>query len=477
MRSHLREEPIVIETIFREYDIRGIVGDELHIAQVYDFACALAAYIAQREPLVTSVFVGMDGRTHSPHIKQALCQGLLDSGYSVISIGMCTSPILYYALSTASTLCAGVMITASHNTKEYNGFKICIGHASVWGLELQKVRSLFAKGVRLSAPLKGTLISIDVVSAYIEYLCESFSFLKGSDISMVIDCANGAAGTVIPTLIERMEWKSVTLLYPDVDGTYPNHEADPVVEKNMQDVKHAMLVSGAQVGIGFDGDADRMGAVTERGFLVPGDQLLALFARDVLDNNPGAAVVCDIKCSSGLLEVLQQWGAVACMSPCGHAIIKNRMAQEHALVAGELSCHFFFKDTYFGYDDGVYAMMRLLTILHTKQQTLGTLLQFFPVKCSTPEYRVTCDVTVRAHLIQDICAHFARIPNVDITTIDGVRVTFPYGWGLVRLSNTQPVVSMRFEGTEADDLARVKQDFIEALQPHFSLNLSSIFAD
>lgn len=467
----------MIETIFREYDIRGIVGDELHIAQVYDFACALAAYIAQREPQIRSIFVGMDGRTHSPEIKEALCQGFLDSGYSVISIGVCPSPVLYYALSTSKTLCAGVMITASHNTKEYNGFKMCIGNESVWGLELQKVRALFSKGVRIVPTKRGVITTVDIVESYIDYLCDSFAMLKGCDISVVIDCANGAAGVIIPTLVARMEWKSAILLHTYVDGTYPNHEADPVVEKNMRDVKHAMRESGASIGIGFDGDADRMGAMTEHGFLVPGDQLLALFARDILDRNPGAAVVCDIKCSSGLLEVLRSWGASACMSPSGHAIIKNRMAQEHALVAGELSCHFFFKDSYFGYDDGIYAMMRLMKIIHTKRQSLGNLLKFFPTRFSTHEYRIACDPAMRTRLIEELCSFFSNTPTAHINTIDGVRVTFPHGWGLVRLSNTQPVVSMRFEGNSAQDLALVKNDFIAALQPYFRENLVTLLAD
>lgn len=456
----------MIDAIFREYDIRGKVGSEFAIDQVYDLACAIAYYFVQHNPDVKTVVVGMDGRTHSPQIKDELVRGLMDSGLNVLFVGLCTSPALYFALYNCNVQ-AGLMITASHNPKEYNGLKICLGRNSVWGAQVKEIRDLFKQKKRITAQSAGTLQEQPIIPTYINWLVNHFASLKGMSLPIVIDCGNGAGGLVIPELVRRMEWPNVQLLYCDVDGTYPNHEADPVKEKNMADVKKLLQDTDAELGIGLDGDADRMVPMTKEGFLVPGDQLLALFSQQVLQELPGSSIVFDIKSSSGLSELITQWGGTPCMSPSGHAIIKDYMRKHHAVLGGELSCHFFFRDVYFGYDDGIYAMLRLLALLHETHESLDTLLKVFPKKYSSSEIRIECADDKKHAVVDAVRAYFRKRPDISLVEIDGARIATNYGWGIVRVSNTQPALSMRFEADSPEGLVQIKQEILPALMPHF----------
>jgi phosphomannomutase/phosphoglucomutase len=455
--------PVMQDVIFREYDIRGKVDTELRIDQVYDLTRAIVYYFKQHKPDIKTVAIGMDGRTHSPAIKAEMSRALIDSGLDVTFVGMCTSPALYFALNTHH-FDAGLMITASHNTKEYNGIKICLGTKSIWGNEIRVIRELYKEKKHIDSAAKGTYTEASIIDEYVAWMVDHFAHLKNMDMSAVIDCGNGAAGTVMPQLVKAMGWKNVRLLYPEVDGTYPNHEADPVVEKNMQDVKNILFATDVQIGIGLDGDCDRMAPMIKQGFLVPGDQLLALFAQPIIQNHPGAGVVFDIKSSAGLIELLEQWGGTLHMSPSGHAIIKDTIKAHGALLGGELSCHFFFNDRYFGYDDGVYAALRLFEMLLKSGKTLDTLLEVFPQKYSSLEFRIPCPEAKKQAIIEKVKTYFASRSDAHLITMDGVRVTLPQGWGIVRASNTQPVLSMRFEGNTQDDLKEIKQDFIEALK-------------
>lgn len=270
----------------------------------------------------------------------------------------------------------------------------------------------------------------------------------------------------MPELIEQMGWKNVSLLYEEVDGTFPNHEADPTVEKNMRDVKKAVTSQSFDFGIGLDGDCDRMTPMTQHGELVSGDKLLALFAQTVLAEHPGAGVVFDIKSSSGLIELLEQWGAQPIMSPSGHSIIKDMMTKHGALLGGEISCHFFFKDRYFGYDDGIYAALRLIELLHTTQQPLSELLTVFPKKESSQEFRLFCPDEKKQDVIQAMKDALSQANDVEISTIDGVRAVFPFGWGIVRASNTQAALSMRFESDTKEGLKKVIERFYALLANH-----------
>jgi len=334
------------DSAFRKYDIRGKVGDEISINATYDLARTVAYFLLKKDPQVKTVAVGMDGRTHSPAIKEQVCKALSDSGLDVVFVGLCTSPVLYFSLFKAP-VDAGIMITASHNAKEYNGMKICVKKDNVYGEEIQEIKNLLRAKKRIVSKRRGTYQRVDGVELYINYMKDHFKQLVGSDISAVIDCGNGAAGAVLPRLIEKMEWKNVSLLFADVDGTYPNHEANPIVEENMKEVKKALQESDIALGAGLDGDGDRMAAMIPAGDLLIGDRLLAIYAKYFLPQNPGASVVFDVTVSSGLLDVIKKYGGEPVFSPSGVSFIKANMRKSNALLGGEMSCHLFFKDDYF----------------------------------------------------------------------------------------------------------------------------------
>ncbi len=370
------------DVIFREYDIRGIVDKELYIDQVYSLTRAIAFYFHKHNPSIKTIAIGMDGRTHSLAIKNEMSRALTESGLDVIFLGICPTPALYFSLFT-QPVDGGLMITASHNAKEYNGIKICLGKESVWGQQLQEIKKLYKEKKELTASHKGSSKEFPIIPSYIEWLVDHFEHLKGFSQKVVIDCGNGAAGTVLPNLISKMKWPQISLLFEKVDGTYPNHEADPTIAENMQEVKHILATTDTAFGLGLDGDCDRMAPMIKEGTLVPGDQLLAVFAKPLLKEHPGSAIVFDIKSSAGLIELLKKWGANPIMSPSGHSIIKNMMQQHHALLGGELSCHFFFKDRYFVYHDGIYSMLRLFEIIQQTHTSLSELLTIFPNKFSS----------------------------------------------------------------------------------------------
>lgn len=461
-----KEKAMMQDVIFREYDIRGKVGSELIVEQTYDLARAIATYLKQQNSKLKKVAIGMDGRTHSMAIRDQMAKGVIDSGLDVVFVGTCPTPVVYFTMYNLP-VDAGIMITASHNPKEYNGMKITLGKEVVWGKRLQEIKNIYKSGSFMNVINKGTYSEHLMLDTYIAWLVNQFAHLKDMDLSAVIDCGNGAAGTVMPQILKAMNWKNVSLLYEEVDGTYPNHEADPTVEKNMLDVKRLLQTTDVQVGLGLDGDCDRMDPMTKSGFLVPGDQLLAVFSQKIVKEHPGAPVVFDIKSSSALIEVLEKIGAQPHISPSGHSIIKDQMKLHDALVGGELSCHFFFHDRYFGYDDGIYAAFRLFEILVESKKSLDSLLSIVPKKFSSPEYRVKCDEAKKHGIVESVKAAFEKRTDVKALTIDGIRATMPYGWGLVRVSNTQPALTIRFESDSPEGLVHVKKDFYDVLKPFF----------
>ncbi len=455
------------DCIFREYDIRGKVGTELLLEEVYNLGCAIAVFLIEKKQSLQTIAVGMDGRLHSPHIKKELCRAFRDSGISVRFIGLCPTPVLYFALHTQE-IDAGVMITASHNGPDYNGIKICLGKDSVWGSEIKEILKLYKTKARILATTQGYYSEdTSTVDKYIDWLVDHFAHLQGMALSAVVDCANGVAGIVMPALKEKMGWDHINLLYPEVDGTYPNHEADPTVEKNMTQVKYILSTTNIQVGIGLDGDADRMAPMTKSGILVCGDQLLALFSEPVIAQHPGRAVIFDSKCSQILPALLTTWGGQPHMAPSGHSIIKSELKKHNAVLAGELSCHFFFNDRYFGYDDAIYAMLRLFELLLLSGKSLDELVMRLPRTFSTREIRVPCQETEKWSIIDNVKQHFLDRPNTEINTLDGIRIKTQYGWGLVRVSNTQPVICIRCESETEKGFEKIKHDFTKALLPYF----------
>lgn len=453
----------MLAEVFREYDIRGVVGEELQIERVYDLGRAIATYLVQRNPKVHNVVVGMDGRTHSAMLRERLCNALVASGFEVTTIGVCTSPVLYFAMNTRD-FDAGVMITASHNPKEYNGFKVNLGKNSLWGKDIKAIKDIFFAGKFVEAKTPGRMHEEDIKTPYVQWFVDHFAHLKNKTINCVMDCGNGAAGTVVPQFVAAMGWKGVELLYEEVDGTYPHHEADPTIEKNMLDVRNLLRSTPYAFGLGFDGDCDRVAAMTKEGVLVPGDQLLALFALSMAQKVPHLSVVCDIKSSGALLDLLAQHKIKATMSPAGHSIVKEAMRREGALLGGEMSGHFCFKDRFLGFDDGLYAAIRLIELIAASGKTLTELLRIIPIKKSSPEFRMPWDEHRKQEAIDAVKAVFSVRPECSLVTIDGVRVQTPYGWGLVRASNTQPKITLRFESDSDEGLLRLKREFYDILK-------------
>jgi phosphomannomutase / phosphoglucomutase len=454
------------DIIFREYDIRGVVGSELVVEQIYNLARAIAVLFRQLHPTVKTIAIGMDGRTHSPQIAQELVRGLQDSGLDIMWLGTVPTPVLYFSQFNLP-VDGGLMVTASHNPAQFNGIKFCLNKTNVWGESLKQLRALYH--AKAALPLAaGSYQEVDVASIYIDYLVDQFKKLRNSQMPILFDCANAVSGVIMPRLIAAMGWHNAQILYPELDGTFPNHEPDPVVAQNMTEMHKLLSTNSYTLGIGFDGDADRMAAMTPTGYLIPGDQMLAIFSKQLLKEYPGSRVVFDVRSSAKLATTIEQAGGIAQISPCGHATIKHAMKQSGALLAGEVSCHFFFADRYFGYDDGMYAALRLIELLHEQPVTLDDLVAQLPQTWSTPELRLKCAEEMKADVVQKVHQYFVARVDAKLITIDGVRVQLPRGWGLVRAANTQPAVSLRFEADTPGDLAAIKKEFMEQLAPFFT---------
>ncbi len=453
----------MLASVFREYDIRGKVGQELDLSQVYNLMSACAVYFDAASLESRTIAVGMDGRNHSQQIKDETCRALRDAGFDVEFIGVCPSPALYFALHTR-TYGAGIMITASHNPKEYNGFKICVGQESLWGGAVRELGRLYEQRASVPIAERGNYTEHDIINPYVQWLAQEFAHLKGADIRALVDCGNGVAGSVLPMLKELMNWQSVCLLYPEIDGNYPHHEADPTVSENMADLKKIVCNSDFELGIGLDGDCDRMAALTKKGRLLTGDILLALFAKDMQEQYGPIKVVCDVKSSQAIINFLESLGIHVYMSPCGHAIIKENMKKWDALIGGELSCHFVFNDRYFGYDDGIYAMMRLFELLIKKEVALDSLADVIPQWYASAEIRLACAENEKLELVKKVHSYFNEAhKSARFITIDGMRIMLEYGWGLVRAANTQPAISLRLESPTLEGLEQMKIEFMQAL--------------
>lgn len=445
--------------IFREYDIRGVYEKDFDLVFAEELAKSLTSFIAKRgksKPLIT---VGYDARLSSPEIERAVVRGLKASGAEVVTLGLITTPISYFSMFHLNAD-GGFMITGSHNPPDYNGFKISYGKSTLFGDDIQELGRLLRQADFVSGV--GSERSYDIFPSYVEKYQKEFSQLK--NIPVVLDCGNGAAGCIARRLYEAIGL-TPEILFEKPDGRFPNHHPDPTIEENLIALKERVLSSSAKVGIGFDGDCDRIGVVDSEGRFLLGDELMVIWSRDILKKSPGAKIVGDVKCTDRLYADIAKNGGQPIMWKTGHSLIKNKIKEEKAPFGGELSGHIFFADRNYGYDDALYASLRLIEILSETGLTLKQLLEGVPPAFNTPEIRLDTTEEKKKNIVEQLSAYFKKQPNVQLNFIDGVRVSYPDGWALVRASNTQPVVVVRFESQTLARLNEIKSSVLKVIEP------------
>lgn len=444
-------------SIFREYDIRGIADKDMTDEDVYKLGRAIGTYLGRHG--CTRLTLGRDCRLSSDRYAGNMMRGLTETGCRVTDIGICPTPVLYFSIRHFQAQGA-VMVTASHNPPEYNGFKICRGTDSIHGEQIQQIREIAEKGEFASA--EGSVAEADAITPYRNYLKENIVIQR--PVRVGVDAGNGTAGVVAVPLLRDLGCE-VHDLYCDMDGRFPNHEADPTVVDNLSDLIALVKEKGLDVGIGYDGDGDRIGVVDHNGRIIFGDRLMIIFAREILGRKPGATFISEVKCSKTMYDDIEKHGGRAIMWKTGHSLIKEKMKAEKAELAGEMSGHMFFADRYFGYDDAIYASCRLLEILSTTGKTIDELLEGVPETVSTPEIRVECPDEVKFEVVEK--ARQILSEKYEVIDIDGARIVFDDGWGLVRASNTQPALVMRFEALGRDRLEQIRktvEDTIERIK-------------
>jgi len=442
----------MLQKIFREYDIRGIAGSEITDSDVSTLGRAFGTYMARQGK--RRIVVGRDCRLTSDRYRDLLVGGLLQSGMDVVDIGVCPTPVFYFAIRRLERE-GGMMITASHNPPEYNGFKVCNGFDTIAGAEIQKLAHIACSGDFSSA--EGRLDHFDIISPYVDFVAGNIR-LKGR-LRVGVDGGNATGGPVATAILRKLGCE-IYPIYCEMDGTFPNHEPDPTVMENLVDLRNLVLRERLDVGVAYDGDADRLGVIDHRGEVVFGDKLMIIFAREILSRRPGSVIISEVKCSKTLYDDIERHGGHAIMWKTGHSLIKAKMKEVDAQLAGEMSGHIFFKDRYFGFDDGIYASCRLLEVLSRTGKRIPELLEGVPAMYATPEIRIECPDEIKFAVVDRAKREFKE-KNLEVIDIDGARITFPDGWGLVRASNTQPVLVLRFEAQTLDRLGEIR-DLIES---------------
>jgi phosphomannomutase / phosphoglucomutase len=442
--------------VFREYDIRGVVEKDFDDEFVTDLGRAWATTLHRAGK--RTVTLGRDCRLSSPHLHDRLLEGVLQSGINVVDIGIVPTPLLYFSVAHWK-MDGGAMITGSHNAAEYNGFKLGVGTSTLYGDGIQALRRMIEARDFVRAAAPGKLSDRPVLGDYRDFIKREFKLEAGMKVA--VDGGNGCGGVVAAPLMRELGLKTFEL-YIEMDGRFPNHHPDPTVEENMRDLAAAVQKNGAQVGIAYDGDADRVGAIDEHGKIVWGDELMVVFSRSILKEQPGAAIIGDVKCSKRLYDDIARHGGRPIMWKTGHSLIKSKLKEEHAALAGEMSGHMFFADRYYGFDDAIYASFRLLEILSREGRGLAAILSDLPKTTATPEIRLDCPDERKFEVVRRAADYFRA--HYDVTEIDGVRVNFADGWGLVRASNTQPALVMRFEAPNEKRLNEIRALFENKLK-------------
>ncbi len=444
------------QTIFREYDIRGIADVQLTSEGITQLGHAIGTFLVRKG--VRTVNVGRDARLSGPRLRDALVEGLLSSGANVADLGMAPTPVLYYSVYKFGAG-GGVMITGSHNPSEYNGFKTMFGHGTLHGADIQELyRIIVERDFEMGY---GQLTEVDAVTPYVDELAATFSFPRR--VKAVFDNGNGAAGIVLSRLLPKLNVEATELFF-EPDGNFPNHHPDPTVESNLDLLKAKVAETGAELGLAFDGDGDRLGATDERGNVVWGDMLMLIFGREILSRKPGATFIGEVKCSQLMYDELARLGGNPIMYKTGHSLIKAKMKETGAELAGEMSGHMFFADRYYGFDDAIYSACRLLEIVATSGRPLSAQTAGLPKMIVTPELRVDCDDSRKFDVVAKVREHFKKTHKT--IEIDGARVLFEHGWGLVRASNTQPILVLRFEADSPERLEEYRKTVDAVVQSY-----------
>jgi phosphomannomutase / phosphoglucomutase len=446
--------------IFREYDIRAIVGKEITLEEVETMGKAIGTYLGQSGK--KQITLGRDGRLSSDAFRKYLLKGLLSTGCQIIDIGVCPSPLLYFSIRHLKTE-GGIMITASHNPPEYNGFKVCNGPDTIFGTEIQRLRLIAEEGKFMTGT--GSVREENVLPAYQEFVFKDIHLTRPLRVGM--DGGNGTGGWMALPIIRHLGCQ-VFDLFCEIDGAFPHHQPDPTVPDNLKELIDLVARERLDVGLAYDGDGDRLGVIDHAGNIIWGDQLMILFARDILPGRPGATFIGEVKCSQNLYDDIPRQGGKVLMWKTGHSLIKQKMKEVQAVLAGEMSGHLFFADRYFGFDDAVYASLRLLEILSKTGKKIPELLAGLPQTFFTPEIRVETKEETKFQLVEAAKNELSQ--RFSIIDVDGVRVLFEDGWGLIRASNTQPVLVLRFEARSAERLQEIQsliEEVLHRIQKNF----------
>ena len=446
-------------SIFRAYDIRGIFGKDLTGEISNKIGRAFGTYLKDG-----TVAVGKDNRLSSPTLRDSLIDGLISSGIDVIDIGTVPTPLLYFSIFKLNTD-GGVMITGSHNPPEYNGFKLCKGTDTLYGDEIQEIKKIIDSGEFKRE--EGKLTEKNIIDDYIGDVKKKITVKR--KLKVVIDAGNGTAGIVAPILFRELGC-DVIELNCKLDGNFPSHHPDPTIDEYLGELIAIVKEKNADFGVAYDGDADRAGFVDDNGDIIRGDQALILFSREILEKRKNSKIVFEVKCSQALIEDIKEHGGIPIMYKTGHSFIKKKIKDEDSPLAGEMSGHFYFRDNYYGYDDGIFASARMAQLLSKSKEKASELLAKVPKYYSTPEIRIDCPEDLKFKIVDEITKKFKK--TNEVITVDGARIQFKDGWGLVRASNTQPALILRFEAKTQNRLEEIKKKVIGELRKFPALNKS-----
>lgn len=442
------------KAIFREYDIRGVVGVDLTPEVVELLGKGIGTYMIKHDAAMISL--GRDGRISSPDLHDYLLKGLLATGLNVVDLGVIPTPVSYYSTHRMA-VDGAVMLTGSHNPPEFNGFKITLGTASIYGKEIRRIAEIIESDDLVSG--SGSVEDYDVLPEYIDDIVNRITLAR--PVKLAVDCGNGVGGLTAGPVLEKLGCKPM-MMFDEVDGRFPNHHPDPTIEANLAHLKEAVVSHGLEIGVAYDGDADRIGVIDETGRVMWGDQILAVLSRALLEEVPGALIIGEVKCSQLLFDDIEKHGGRALMWKVGHSLLKSKMYETGAELAGEMSGHIFYHNRYYGYDDGLYVTCRLLEMVSRSDKPVSRMLEDWHKLYNTPEIRRDCPDEIKFRVVEQVRDRFRD--KYKVVDVDGMRVIMPGGWGLLRASNTQPVVVMRFEAESEERLEEIRSEVERTLR-------------